>query len=199
MSKSLKSISDEELYRLIKNDDRAAYAELYHRFRRPLLAYALKKISADDAEDIVQDLLTKLWDSRDSITVQKQFASYVFGALRNRIIDSMMRSTRIEGYLESIKVYALESRQEDGADYKMRESNFLDSIEKTLYQFSSKAHLIVRLRIEGYNNHEIAEKLNLSEKTIRNQHSEIIKFLRKKLPIILLLATFQYFLTILVV
>ncbi|HAL81783.1 MAG TPA: hypothetical protein DCO83_05735 [Mucilaginibacter sp.] len=56
------------------------------------------------------------------------------------------------------------------------------TIEKSLDELSPRVKEIYKLsRDEGLSNHEIAEKLNLSEQTIKNQVSVAIKHLRKSL------------------
>jgi len=194
MSESLHILTDEELYHFVKNDNRRAYTELYERFKRPLLVYALKKVKEEEvAEDIVHDIMAKLWGNRDTIDLEGRFVGYIFKALRNKIIDHMSRSTHSQRYLDSLDSFA--EHYTDPADYNLREESFWTGIEQLLNNYSGNAQAIVRLRMEGYNNHEIAEKLNLSEKTIRNQQSAIVKFLKSKFPRMLLM-TFVIFLII---
>lgn len=185
MSEPLNILTDEELYHFVKNDDRRAYTELYERFKRPLLVYALKKVKEEEvAEDIVHDLMAKLWVNRHHIDLDGRFVGYIFKALRNKIIDHISRSAYSQRYLDSLDAFA--DLYTDPADYKLREESFWKNIEQLLDKYGSNAQHIVRLRMQGYNNHEIGEKLNLSEKTIRNQQSAIIKFLKSKFPRMLL-------------
>lgn len=182
----MKKYSDEELFRLVKEGDRRAYEELYDRYKRPLVAYALKKLNDEEAYDLIHDLWLRIWEKRETLDVKGTVVSYLFKAVRNRIIDLMARSAHSRRYLASVE-YAASSIENDKADYQLREKMFMNQIEVVLNKYSSKAHSIVRLRMQGYNNHEIAEKLNLSEKTIRNQHSSILKFLKTKFPNMFLL------------
>lgn len=178
---SLSELSDEELYDHVKNDDERSYTELYERFKRPLLVYALKKVNGEEAaEDIVHDVFVKLWTNRDKIELKGRFVGYIFKALRNRIIDHFARSAHAQQYLDSLDAFS-EQMFSSPADYKLREESFWENIEQVLDKYSVNAPTIVRLRMEGYNNHEIAAHLNVSEKTVRNKQSTIIKFLKSKL------------------
>lgn len=182
----MKKYTDEELFRLIKKGSRRAYEELYDRYKRPLVAYALKKLNDEEAYDLIHDLWLRIWEKRETLDVKGTVVSYLFKAVRNRIIDLMARSSLSRRYLASVE-YADSSIENDKADYELREKMFMNQIEIVLNKYSSKANSIVRMRMQGYNNHEIAEKLNLSEKTIRNQHSSILKFLKTKFPNMFLL------------
>ena len=179
----LKRCLDEELYGLVSKGDEQAYTELYRRFRVPLLRYAAKSVSVEDAEDIVHDLLTKLWYNRDTIIIHKQVSSYLYGALRNRIIDYQTAHRSLQQYEAAVKAFPAAHQVSEGPDHTIRTKSFLNSVEGVLNRYGARAFRIVTLRIEGYNHHEIAEKLDLSEKTIRNQQSAIMKYLRDKLRI----------------
>ncbi|WP_270088403.1 RNA polymerase sigma factor [Sphingobacterium sp. SYP-B4668] len=182
---SIKKISDEKLFDFVKEGDRRAYEELYDRYKRPLVAYALKKMNEDEAYDLIHDLWLRIWEKRETLDIKGTVVSYLFKAVRNRIIDFMAKSAHSQRYLASVELEG-SSLGGDKADYQLREKMFMKQIEQVLNKYSDKAHSIVRLRMQGYNNHEIAEKLNLSEKTIRNQHSSILKFLKAKFPYMLL-------------
>ncbi|MEH6305816.1 sigma-70 family RNA polymerase sigma factor [Olivibacter sp. CPCC 100613] len=191
---SLSVLTDEELYDHVKNDDERAYTELYERFKRPLLVYALKKIKEEEAaEDIVHDVFVKLWVNRSKIELKGRFVGYIFKALRNRIIDHFARSTYAQQYLDSLESYS-EQMFSSPADYKVREDSFWENIEQLLDKHSVNAPTIVRLRMDGYNNHEIAAHLNVSEKTVRNKQSTIIKYLKSKFTQIMVLVCLLLFL-----
>lgn len=181
MSISLKTSSDEKLLSLMKEGNRTAYEELYFRYRRPLMLYGAAKVSTETAEDLCQDLWVNLWERKSIIHVKGTVVAYLFKAMRNRIIDHLAKSTYADQYIEHMK--RIELQKDTGhADYQYREKAFLKSIECIVNKYCPKAGLILRLRIEGYNNHEIAVKLNLSEKTVRNRHSLIVKYLQGKFP-----------------
>ena len=179
--KSLKICNDEELFDMIKKGRRGAFDELYHRYRRPLMAYTMKRVEPAEAEDLMHDLWVKIWERREDISIQGLVVSYLFKAARNRVIDFMSSSARSQRYTGSIEEFADLYYSGDGADYALREQLFRNSIAKTLAQYSSKAQQIVELRMQGFKNQEIADQLELSEKTVRNQLSATLKFLRGKI------------------
>jgi len=183
---SIKKYSDEKLFDFIKQGDRKAYEELYDRYKRPLVGYVLRKLNKEDAHDLTHDLWVKIWEKRETLDVKGTVVSYLFKAARNGIIDHMSKSVHSQRYISSIEAIVPHNR-ESKADYQLREKMFMNQIEQVLNKYSDKAQSIVRLRMEGYNNSEIAEKLSVSEKTIRNLSSSILKFLKSKLPYIILI------------
>ncbi len=173
-------LTDEELYHFVRNDDRRAYTELYNRFRAPLLDYTLRKINKlDIAEDIVQDVFVKLWINRGHIDLEGHFVGYIYRTLRNAIFDYLSHSEHVQRYLNTVEPL---TDHGDPTDFKVREESLWNIIRQLLNQYSPNAQAIILLRMQGYKNNEIAKILNLSEKTIRNQQSAIIKYLKLKLP-----------------
>lgn len=183
---NLSVLSDEELFDLVKNDDRKAFEMLYDRYKRSLFVYATKKIDSIDAEDILHDLFIKLWDQKDSIHITGKFSFYIFRSLRNKILDYIYHSVHVRRYMDSLEDFSLNSYSHL-ADYKLREELFMQRVEALLIKYSPKAQQIFKLRIQGYKNSEVAEIVGLSEKTVRNQYSLILSHLKQKLYSIIVL------------
>ncbi|ERJ57618.1 RNA polymerase sigma factor [Sphingobacterium paucimobilis] len=182
-------LSDIELVELIRSNDQEAFTCLYERFKRPLLLHALQKIDSEQAEDAVHDVLAKLWDSRQEFIVQISVRAYLYTALRNRIIDILIHSNHGQKYINSLKSYA-SSFVVEKTDYRVREKMFLEQIDQVMAEFSEREQQLLKLRMEGYKNPEIAEQLGISEKTVRNQYSAILKKLKSKLFILYLFLLF---------
>lgn len=186
MNPKLNNLTDEELFLLVKGGDSLAYTILYNRFKRPLLVYATKKIGSQEALDVTHDVLAKIWSHKESIIYEQKFSWYIFHILKNRIIDKIGKSKHSDKYLNSLDITQIDYSINE-TDLKIRQESFWKEIDEYLLNYSLNAKTIIQLNMDGYSNHEIAEKLNLSEKTIRNQKSKIFKFLRSKLPSITLI------------
>jgi RNA polymerase sigma-70 factor (ECF subfamily) len=90
---------DADLLRRMAGQDRAAFAQLYDRFSRPLYATALRILNdAREAEDIVQDVFLALWEKASSFETSRGTAfSWAVTLTRNRAIDRIrMRKRRSE-------------------------------------------------------------------------------------------------------
>lgn len=182
-------ISDEDLFHLIKQDDALAFSELYNRYKRPMLALAMKKLADEELqEDLVHDLFVKIWINRASIHIQQEIKSYLYKALRNRILDVFSHQVHERKYLDSLK--AFEDVYSPEADFEIREKQFLVELDQLMERYSTTDKTILKMRMDGYSNSEIAEHLGIAEKTVRNKYSLIIKNLGGKLKI---LSLFYFF------
>lgn len=183
---NLEHLLDEELYALMLKDKRAAFHVIYERYKAAMLIYAAKRVPLDIAEDLVHDVFMRIWNNRNDIEVGDKFAGYLFKSLRHIIIDHMAKDANSQQYMDALTAFA-ETYSVDRADDKLREALFLEGIQLLLQHFNPQYLEIFKLRIEGYSNPEIAERLGLSEKTVRNQYSIILKYLKDKLPFLLIL------------
>lgn len=87
---------DSELVRRMARRDKAACAELYDRFSRPLYSVALRILNdAAEAEDIVQDVFVSLWERAASFEAGRGSAfAWAVALTRNRAIDRLRMRRR---------------------------------------------------------------------------------------------------------
>jgi RNA polymerase sigma-70 factor (ECF subfamily) len=90
---------DARLLERIAQGDKAAFADLYDRFSRPLYATALRVVhDAAEAQDIVHDSFVTLWEKAGAFASHRGTAfSWALTLVRNRAIDRVrMRRRRAE-------------------------------------------------------------------------------------------------------
>jgi len=95
--------ADARLLDRVAAGDRAAFAELYDRFSRPLYATALRILNdAAEAQDIVHDAFVTLWEKASSFESDRGTAfSWALTLTRNRAIDRLRSRRRRAELLES--------------------------------------------------------------------------------------------------
>lgn len=130
----------------------------------------------EDAENIVQELFISVWNKGLDSLSDQEFAAYMTTAVRNSCI-SFLRKRRddvvsIEDYHQPASCMA---DDDDEQDEKSPEE-VLESALATLPPRCKDIFLMAKL--QGMKYREIAENLNLSEKTIENQMTKAIKMLR---------------------
>ncbi|WP_449437474.1 sigma factor [Pedobacter steynii] len=122
---------DQELVLLLKDDDDAAFKEIYLRYDKLLLIYAYKKLrNREEAKDLVQDVFTWLWNSRNDFSLNTTLSGYLYKSVLNRIFDVVKHKGIIRKYVDSGKHY-IEISNED-ADYLIREKDIALLIEKEI-------------------------------------------------------------------
>jgi RNA polymerase sigma-70 factor (ECF subfamily) len=145
----------------------------FRRLYLPLGMYALRIVdNADDAEDIVEETFVRAWQCVSSGSEVGNFDSYMYRSVRNACI-SFMRGKRD---LESIDLVP------DICD-EVIDTSFRDArIWKAIDELPEKCREIFLMsKRDGYSNEEIAEELNISVKTVKNQMTKAFSRLRDSL------------------
>ncbi|GAB3907344.1 RNA polymerase sigma-70 factor [Larkinella knui] len=177
---SLKEWDDDQVLSAMSEGNRLALAELYERYWYVLYRVAFQKTkSSEMAEELVQDLFVQLWQKRASLTVRR-VDSYLFGALKYSVIDSIKSRIVHEKFQEYQQFFApqVDSSTEDQLAY----SDLLGTIETELLKLPPKTQEVFRMsRFEGQTIPEISQKLALTDKAVEYHLSKALKLLRTQL------------------
>ena len=181
---SYATLTDLQLIDLLKKDDEGAFAEIYRRYAESLAGFASSKLfDLEDARDIIHDVFVKLWRERGKLQVDRDLKAYLFKLSRYRIVDKIRKNITREEY--AAMVQALADRYEPGIEQQIAAKELQQSVEKALEELSPRVKEIYLLsREENLSIPEIADKLQLSEQTVKNQLSTALKHLRSSLAVV---------------
>lgn len=173
-------ISEVELIIALKEGDIQAFSQLFDRYGKRLFHFSVGYLkSAENAEEIVQDVFLKIWNNRQELLAQKSFESYLFTIAKNGILNTIRKSKSEQVYLNYKKIHPDKNvLLDDELDYKELEKAYTESVEK----LSSKRKEIYLLsRQHSLSNAEIADRMNISVKTVENQMTSALSHIRKNL------------------
>jgi len=181
-----KPVSD-FIVRLKKGDVRA-FEQVFNTHYASLCRYAQKfVIDLDNAREIVQDTFVKLWEIKHSLSHDTSVKSYLYKAVRNNCLDYLKHIRISNEYKEDLLRKIMDSGFKsisspenclDGLIEKELENRINDAIAS----LPDKCREIFELsRLKGLKYREIAEKLNISIKTVETQMSRAIQALHEKL------------------
>jgi len=175
---NMHQIPDDRLIELLNAGDREAFKEIYERYAEKLAGFAASKLySLDDARDVLHDVFTRLWAERQYLRISGNLQSYLFSAIRYRIIDKIRRNITREEY--ALLIANLEQRYA-ASDELLRVKELQGIIDASLSTLPEKTQQIFQLsRRENLSIAEIATAMNLSEQTIKNQLTIALKHLRQ--------------------
>jgi RNA polymerase sigma-70 factor (ECF subfamily) len=132
----------------------------------------------DLSRSLVQELFVDLWLKREKLAIREPVKFYLYKAVRNRAIDHLRKSNR-NVKLSEISDSKLSSPFED----KLEEAELNARINQSINELPEKCREIFLLcRFEGLKYSQIAEKLNISVKTVEMQMGIALKKMKDKLP-----------------
>lgn len=173
--------SDDKLVYLVRQKDRLAFAEIYKRYWSLLYATALR-ITKDEAAsmDVVQDIYADFWDNTSRLAAHSSLRAYLYTTVRNRVIDTIKHQKVRERYLDSLALYA--ERSGDDVSDAVIYSDLVRVVEMAVSNLPPKMQRIFRMsREEGLSHAEIAEKLEMTQHTVKKTISRALHILRHKL------------------
>ncbi len=178
MSKRAKysAFTDTELISFLRKDDSLAFNEIYDRYMQYAYRAAYNILQDEDVcLDIVQDIFVWLWQKRASLEIPN-LKSYLYTATKYRMLNEI-RDGRFRQDVLTQMALVTNRTTFDGCELELKElKRFIEQITKTLPVAAREIFTLSRQ--EQLSHREIAERLNLSEKTVRNQINISLKRIR---------------------
>ena len=169
-------LRDHFIFQEIQEDKRDALNQLFTQYFHSLCHFVNSYLRDPMlSEEVVSDVFFNLWVKRKTLSISGSIKPYLFKAARNQAISYLRRPAFAHEHLEedirqdrALEPDALLIRQEEQRHWQ----NLVDHLPP-------RCKLVFTLhREEGFTYREIAELLNLSEKTVENQMGKALKHLR---------------------
>jgi len=179
----------------LKKGDLEAFDLIYELYANKLHAFGMKYLHSEaDAEELVQSVFIKLWETRKKIDSELSLRSYLFTIAYNDICKLFRQKKYLKKYVAET-LYGSEefsSISEESSDYRsvLKEVNRIIAL---MPEKQKKAFL--KSRLEGKTSKEVAAELGLSAATVDNYVSAALKTLKagirkENLPMMLFLLLF---------
>jgi len=171
--------SDIHIFQQIKDGNEAAFNNLFDSYYTRLCFFCSRYLADMDlSRSLVQQVFVDLWLKSDRLSVEHSIKSYLFQSVKNRAIDQLRKNKN--------------NIQIDDATTKMakipfhdiiEESEFCDRVYKSINLLPEKCReIFIMSRFDKLKYVEIAQKLNISVKTVEMQIGIALKKLRDDLP-----------------
>lgn len=172
-------LAQQDLLTLLRHDSEAAFESLYGKLTQRLYSYIYNKVRRrDTTEEILQDIFVSLWNNRKRLNIVTSIDAYLFGAARHKI-TTHVRSELVR------KKYAAEFTRlaQEAYDNSVQEQLDVDDLQAMVQiriaELPDKCQLAFRLsRMEHTPIAQIAEKMNISPRTVENYITQALKHLR---------------------
>ena len=164
------TLLDKLLNRIALYDDAIAYKELFSLYHLKLIRFsALITKSKEAAEEVVSDVFLKVWNSRSTLTRIENFHLYIYIVTKNQSINCLTRLKRNKSFSIDDTVVELKSIYPN-PEQLMITSEMQKRLNLAIDALPARCKLIFKLiKEDGLKYKEVAELLNLSQKTIENQ------------------------------
>jgi RNA polymerase sigma-70 factor (family 1) len=177
-------LPDTELLALMRGGDQAAFNAIYERHCPALYRTALRILDDEDtAKDVVQEVFINLYERNSKARVQGSkleegiilnLQAYLFQAAKYQCF-MLLRAGRIsEKHLNRLNAVMVSNELEE----QINAQELQHALDKSLASLPEKCREVFYLsRFESLSNKKIAERLNISHKTVENQITKALKML----------------------
>jgi len=156
-----------------------AFNTLYKEYSGRLYRFALGYLkSKDEAEELVQEVFTIIWEKRKDLKKELSFKSFLFTIAFNIIRKHFRTKCYLADYLKT--------EMGDNLDMQTSQKITYDSLYKFITELvnqlpARRKEIFIKSRFNGLTIKEISEEMNISHKTVENQLTDALKFIRTNL------------------
>lgn len=193
MSSPYQHATDSELVARLRKGDEAAFGAIYDRYWDKLFVVSANRIGdQQDAEECVQDVFHKLWTLRETFSLENDnLGGYLAVAVRNQVFNRRLKRhrerLRAEGYTPLQTLLPSPEQEFIARELQKR-------IDRAIRALPEQCRIVFELRQkEDLTNKEIAERLGISENTVKYHLKKANRDIRGSLEVVTLLGLFYHF------
>ncbi len=166
---------------LLATRDERAFEQAFRTHFKSLHAYACTIVKDEaEGEEIVQQVFFKLWKRLETTPVTGSITAYLYGCVHNESLN-WLKHLKVRSAHQMHVAYSMKN-QSDSASRKVMVEELREKIHEAMNELPEQCRTIFQMsRYEELKYREIANKLDLSVKTVEHQMGKALKLLRAKL------------------
>lgn len=190
----MEDLKEDTIWKKIQQKDIGTFERYYKEYYKSFFVMACKYLKNPTlAEEIINDVFMKIWEDGEKITIDMSLKSYIYKAIINRSINALNKNKREYQNQTDVSLIPDESyelRQIEENELKIKLYAAIDQLPdqcKKVFEMS---------RFDELKQQEIADKLGISIKTVKNHITIALKQISKSVEryLLLLILIFEDFL-----
>mgnify|MGYP000191519104 FL=1 len=154
-----------------KHEDRAAFTRLFRHFAPLMKAFALSgsTLSANNADELVQEVMLKVWQKAGAFNAEKAAAStWIYTIARNSRTDLFRRLQKFDTPLSADDVSG--SQESEEAFMVLHQKRGRDRIRALINELpNDQAQILAKVYMEGKSHSEVAGELDIPLGTVKSR------------------------------
>ncbi len=157
----------------------ALFSSLFRQHEHRLYTLAVRLTKSDQAaKDIIQDVFLKLWEHRSAMKAIDNMEAWLYRVTENKVID-FLRKAAADSRLRQ-RIWDRLQHNLNEAEQKVAAKEYNQIIKTAIDQLPPQRRLIYQLnKEEGLNYQQIADELQLSRHTVKNQLFSAVQSVRR--------------------
>ena len=177
----IKDLDDKLIINKFKEGDVLSFDDIFKKYNKKVYYFALSYLkNKEEAEDVVQEVFMNLWKYRDQINEYYVFSKYLFKITYNATCKRFRKQASDKKHLEEVLKNI--SIEDNSTKLDIEYNNLVETANLLIEKLPSRQKKILLLNIEEQlTTEQIAQKLNISKKTVENYLAMAKSSLRKSL------------------
>lgn len=172
------NLEEQKQIKLLQKGDITTFESIFRNYYPNLCHFAHQYVSDKTiAESLVQDTFVRIWENKAQITIERSIRNYLLQMVKNRCLNYLEHISVQKKYIEK-QILEGKTKQEP----KFFEIGLRDKIQRSIDALPAQRQQIFRLcKQDGLSYKQVAQKLNISVKTVENHMGLALKQLREAL------------------
>ena len=183
--------SEGQLIAALTRGEEAAFAYVFKQYYAMLLNYASRLLhDAEGANDVVQETFCRLYERRKALHAGIDLKPYLYKTVYNSCMNELKHRRVEQDYVnkELEEFYFSRVVETPEAELALQDEELKRAIDLAVQGLPERCREVFVLgKVDGLSNKEIADKLQISTKTVENQMTTALSKLRKELEWLLCL------------
>lgn len=163
---------------IVNKWDEDSLKMLYNEYYKALVTYSFTIVgSMEMAEDVVQEVLTGVWQKRIEFDSEARMKSYLYTAVHNRSIHTSSLKANNMRHMSQLQINTPQLIDSQGEEVLYKEEMYRQLFQ-AIDNLPERQRLIFLHVIEGKTNAEIAEAMGISINTVRSQRRRGMEILK---------------------
>lgn len=180
MTSSFKNI-DFQCVKKLKQGDAKAFDDLFNKYAERLYKFSLKYLkSANEAEEVVQEVFLYIWEKKDGLKPDHSFNAYLFTIAYNIIKKYFIKKAKENNFKDNLIYEFL--KQENNLDQVIDYKFLLEKVESIVDTLPPRRkEIFIKRKYSGLSIRQIADELAISPNTVENQLAAAQKYILNEL------------------
>lgn len=174
-------IQDSECIRQLQDGNEATFTAIYEQYWASLFKYVIRILQEEDeVADVVQETFVTFWELRNRLAKVRSIKAYLFIMARNLAFKRFRENLKKEVISERLVEFYGDTQVDMGQVIELKD--LADLIDAEIGRLPEKMReVFVLSRKEHLSYQEIAERLEISDETVKKQISRALKYLRVRI------------------